>query len=84
MVGEKEYIGVSNVGFRPTVNSNENDINCETHIIGYDGWLYGENVKVMFYKRLRDEIRFSDVETLKEKVMGDIASAEEYFSKQMV
>ena len=79
LVGGEEYVGVSNVGFRPTVNSDESDVNCETHIIGYNGWLYGEKVKVMFYKRLRDEMCFSDVNELKEKVREDIKTAEKYF-----
>ena len=81
LIGGKEYAGVSNVGSRPTVNSDENDINCETHIIGFNGWLYGENVKVTFYSRLRDEIRFNDIDELKEKVMGDIKAAEYYFGQ---
>ena len=55
-------------------------VNCETHIIGFDGWLYGKNVRVEFYKRLRDEIRFSDVDALGAQIRRDIEAALAYFS----
>ena len=81
-VNGKTFMGVSNVGFRPTVNNNIKDINCETHIIDYDGCLYGEKVNVSFYKRLRDEQKFDGVEKLKEAIEKDILSVREYFSKK--
>ena len=81
-VNGKTFMGVSNVGFRPTVNNNAKDINCETHIIDYDGCLYGEKVNVSFYKRLRDEQKFDGVEKLKEAIQNDILLVKEYFSKK--
>ena len=76
------YYGVSNIGSRPTVNSDRSDINCETHIIGFSGWLYGENIKVCFYKKLRDEKKFSDISELKSAVENDIKSCLDYFSEK--
>jgi len=81
-IGDDIFLGVSNVGSRPTVNDNINDVNCETHIINYNGWLYGKNIRVCFYKRLRDEKRFDNIEELKNTVKNDIDSALEYFSKK--
>ena len=82
-IGDRSYPGVSNVGTRPTVD-NSGRINCETHIIGYSGWLYGENIKVSFYKRLRGEKKFPDVASLKAQIERDAASALEYFRAQEV
>ncbi|MGN1129092.1 MAG: riboflavin kinase, partial [Candidatus Flemingiibacterium sp.] len=82
-IGDRSYPGVSNVGTRPTVDDSGR-INCETHIIGYSGWLYGENIKVSFYKRLRGEKRFPDVASLKAQIERDAASALEYFRAQEV
>lgn len=81
LIDGKTFMGVSNVGSRPTVNDNAYDINCETHIIDYDGCLYGEKIKVSFYKKLRDEQKFDGVESLKEAIEKDIVSVREYFSK---
>ncbi len=80
-INGKTYMGVSNVGFRPTVNDDVGDINCETHIVDYAGCLYGEKIKVSFYKKLRDEQKFDGVEKLKEAIEKDIISVREYFSK---
>ena len=78
-VGQKEYYGVANVGSRPTVNSDKSDINCETHIIGFNGWIYGEKVKVEFYKKLRDERRFDNVSELKSAIESDKEETVRYF-----
>jgi len=80
-IGDDIFLGVSNVGYRPTVNSDERNVNCETHILNYNGWLYGKKIRVCFYKRLRDEMRFASVEELKKAVEHDIESAVDYFSK---
>ena len=81
LVDGKTFMGVSNVGFRPTVNNDNEDINCETHVIDYDGCLYDKKVKVSFYKRLRDEQKFDGVEELKKAIEKDIIAVREYFSK---
>ena len=81
-IGDDVFLGVANVGMRPTVNDDVNDVNCETHIINYNGWLYGKNIRVCFYKRLRDEKRFNDIEELKNTVKNDIQKALDYFSEK--
>ena len=77
-VGDEDFKGVANVGTRPTVDE-RGDVNCETHIIGYSGDLYGECVKVSFYKKLRDEKRFDSVELLQEQIKLDIKAVNDYF-----
>ncbi len=77
--GEK-YMGVANVGIRPTVDS-DGGINCETHIIGYSGELYGKQVRVEFFLRIRDEKKFGSVTELKEQIERDIICTKEYFEK---
>ncbi|MBR2847911.1 MAG: bifunctional riboflavin kinase/FAD synthetase [Clostridia bacterium] len=72
------YPSVSNVGVRPTVSDGDK-VNCETHIIGYNGDLYGESIRVEFYRRLRDEMKFSSVDELKEAIEKDILGARSYF-----
>lgn len=73
------YAAVTNVGARPTV-SDSGRVNCETHILDYDGDLYGKSVRVSFLHRLRDEERFADVTALKERIVLDIAEVRRYFS----
>lgn len=72
---------VSNVGVRPTV-SDAGTVDLETHILDYDGDLYGKTVTVRFCARGRAEARFASVEALREVVAGDIAAARAYFAKE--
>lgn len=78
-VGDDIFPAITNIGCRPTFDG-DGRINSETHIIDYDGMLYGETIRVSFYKRLRDEIRFSAPEELTEQIKRDAAAAGEYFS----
>ena len=81
--GEK-YISVSNVGVRPTVDKEGSRVNCETHIIGYEGELYGREIKVDFHLYLRDEMRFSSAEELTAQIKNDIESAKAFFDDSFV
>ena len=78
-VDGKLYRGVSNIGVRPTVTAGHAPINCETHIIDYNGLLYGKEIEVDFFHRLRDEVRFSDISQLKVQVQRDIQATIRYF-----
>ncbi len=79
-VGGDVFTGVTNVGCRPTVDGSGR-INSETHILDYDGILYGQRIRVSFYRRLRDEIRFSSVVELKAQILKDISSAKSFFAQ---
>lgn len=71
--------GVTNVGTRPTVH-NGTDVSVETFLLGYDGDLYGQTVRLEFYRRLRDEMHFDSMEELKAQISADADSTRAYFS----
>ena len=71
------YDAVANIGVRPTVSDGEH-VNVESHLIGFSGNLYGQQVRVEFYKFLRPEVKFEDDEELARQIRRDIVSAGEY------
>ena len=73
-VGEKLYKSVINVGNNPTFNADK--ITVESHLLGFDGDIYGEKVSVMFKNRIRDEKKFASIDELKRQIQTDIAEAE--------
>lgn len=79
-IGNKSLIAVTNIGKRPTFEESH-IINCETHIIDFEGDLYGEKISTLLYKRIRDEKRFSSSECLIKGIEKDIATAKKYFSQ---
>ena len=68
---------VSNIGVRPTFEGEE--LRIETHIIGFQGDLYGKTMHLRFYDRLRDEMKFSNVQDLIFQINRDMESALSYF-----
>ena len=71
------YKGVANVGTRPTLGGEERRL--EVHLLGFAGDLYGEEVRVRFLKRLREERRFPSLEALRAQIAEDVAEARAYF-----
>lgn len=71
------YKGVANVGTRPTLGGEERRL--EVHLLGFAGELYGEEVRVRFLKRLREERRFPSLEALKAQIAQDVEAARAYF-----
>lgn len=69
--------GVSNVGRHPTVDSDAT-VNCETHLIGFDGSLYGEQITVSFLHFLRSEIKFENADALRLQIAQDLQAAASY------
>lgn len=64
------YRSVTNVGVRPTVESN-GERNVETHLLYADGDFYGKAVTVRFLAHLRNEIRFSNVSVMMQQLRAD-------------
>ncbi len=77
VVRGKKYPACACVGTRPTLNGQ--GVNCETHIIGCDEQLYGEQVEIEFYKYLRDEIKFDSLDDLKAEIAENVEQTKEYF-----
>src|SRR6185295_11088075 len=57
---------VTNVGVRPTFDGSR--LTVESHLIDYEGDLYGERVEARFLARLRDERRFADPSLLADQI----------------
>lgn len=79
-VDDKAYHAVANIGLRPTFGSEERLL--ESHLLNFDGDLYGQEIEVEFIERLRDEVRFHDAEQLKAQVMRDIEQAGDILERQ--
>ena len=76
------YNGVCNVGYKPTFkNPNEKQLSIEVHILNFDKNIYGEEVSVGWYKRIRSERKFDGINALIEQIELDKQQAIEYFKQ---
>lgn len=75
------YMGVSNVGVRPSIESgDDHKKNCETYIIDFSGELYGRKMKVEFCAYLREEKKFSSLEELTRAIKHDCERTVQFFT----
>jgi riboflavin kinase / FMN adenylyltransferase len=65
-----------NVGFRPTVGGKT--LTVEAHLIGFSGELYGKEMELQFFHRIREEKQFAGIEVLKVQILADINAARVY------
>jgi riboflavin kinase / FMN adenylyltransferase len=70
------YPAAVNVGVRPTFETGRGLL-VEAHLIGFDGDLYGETLRIAFVERMRGEKRFESVDALVEQMHRDVARARE-------
>ncbi len=67
--GGKRYGAMTYIGFSPTFEGEKKKI--ETHIFNFNKKIYGEELKVSFVARIRDEDRFENQSELKRKLLID-------------
>lgn len=69
---------VTNIGIRPTVGGDLNRV-VETHLLDFDGDLYGRMLRTRFLHRLRPERKFPSFDELRAQIVRDAARAARYF-----
>ncbi len=65
----KIYLGMGNIGLRPTVN--HSDLTIEVNIFDFDKEIYGESITIFFVDRIRDEVKFENLEGLRAQLQKD-------------
>lgn len=73
----KTVYGMMNIGNRPTVNGTGTTIEVHYHDFNED--LYGQQIKVSIYHRLRDEVKFESFDALKLQLEKDRQQSLAYF-----
>lgn len=78
-VGKECFNSVTNVGTRPTFGNDSFAI--ESHLLNFHPLeIRAETeIEISFLARVRDEIKFSSVEKLREQIQKDVAKAQHYF-----
>jgi riboflavin kinase / FMN adenylyltransferase len=65
----KKYKGMSNIGFRPTIDHGA--LTIEVNIFDFDQQIYDEEITIYFVERLRNEKKFENLDALVEQLHKD-------------
>jgi riboflavin kinase / FMN adenylyltransferase len=83
LVQNEWFDGVCNVGYKPTFNNPEyKQLSIEVHIFNFDKNIYGEEVVVGWYHRIRSEKKFNGIEELVAQIEKDKQAAIEYLKER--
>ncbi len=72
------YKGVANIGYSPTFD--DHVFTIEVHLLDFNNDLYGQDIRVNFIKRIRDEKKFSNIDELAQQIQNDIISGRKILS----
>ncbi|HEX4984921.1 MAG TPA: bifunctional riboflavin kinase/FAD synthetase [Burkholderiales bacterium] len=77
-LGAQPRPGVASLGVRPTVKERGGPV-LEVHLFDFSGRIYGRRIRVRFLHKLRDELKFADLDALVVQMDRDAAAARKYF-----
>ena len=72
-VDAQRHASVTNIGVRPSFDNGQRTV--ETHLLDFQGDLYGQHLILEFVARLRPEMRFPSVDALREQIARDVEAA---------
>ena len=67
-----------NIGYRPTITE-DGEALLEAHILDFDEDLYGKTIEVIFFHKLREEIKFDRLDALKKQISADVQQVRKMF-----
>ena len=76
--GASRYIGVTNVGNRPSVDQDDT-VTVETYALDFNGDLYGQTISLSFYLFLRPVWKFDSLAAVAKQVEQDILRTRAFF-----
>ena len=75
----REYISLTNIGRRPTFDDTDEQV-VETHIFDFSMDVYGKYAEVYFYRFIRPEKKFADIDELAAEIGRNREEVLEYFN----
>ncbi len=79
---EKKYLGMMNIGIRPTLEDYTTTPVIEAHLFNFNEQLYGKRIKISIIRKLRNEYKFDSVDALRAQLKKDKEFALETLHKE--
>ncbi|MBL8013872.1 MAG: riboflavin biosynthesis protein RibF, partial [Candidatus Omnitrophica bacterium] len=78
LLKNRKLWGISNIGLRPSVMSDQSSVLLEVHLLDFSEKIYREKLNIEFVKRIRDEKKFPSLQSLVAQISKDEKSARRY------
>lgn len=83
LIGNRQLLGVANLGLRPTLEDGSITRHFEVHLFDFSEDIYGSPMEVRFVQRLRDEMKMDSLEALKAQIARDTQQARDIFADRI-
>lgn len=70
-LAQGEFLGMTNIGVRPTVSEAGAALTIETHILDFTEDIYGLDLTIEFLQRIRGEQKFASLSDLRQALTAD-------------
>ncbi len=80
IIDNKQVMGMMNIGYNPTVEGKTQSI--EVHFLNFNQNLYDASLQIFLHKRIRNELKFNNLEALKNQLEKDKQTTLEYFKTE--
>jgi riboflavin kinase / FMN adenylyltransferase len=71
-LGDQKFMAATNIGFNPTFTPERKIPSLEAYLLNFDRDIYGQELKLEFIARIRDELKFDSLEELIRKIHEDV------------
>tara|TARA_Y100000817_G_scaffold5499_2_gene4691 strand:- start:1293 stop:2006 length:714 start_codon:yes stop_codon:yes gene_type:complete len=79
-IDDRKFMSATSIGTNPTFAGDAKTI--ETYIFNFNKDIYGQAIEVEFIERLRDEIKFTSIESLIDQMNTDMIEVEKILKNQ--
>jgi riboflavin kinase/FMN adenylyltransferase len=76
-LGNEKFMAATNIGFNPTFTPDRQTPSLEAYLLDFNRDIYGQEVKLEFVTRIRDELKFNSVDALIAKIHEDVEKTRE-------
>lgn len=76
--GSKIFKGVASIGWKPSFKNKQDKISIEVHIFNFNKTIYGEEIELMFIRKIRDQRKFVSSDQLVSQMRKDKMKAKEF------
>ena len=81
LINNSWYCGAVSIGNNPTFGDIK-ELRCEVFILNFNGNIYGDEIAVFFLDKVRDLIKFDDVNKLAVQINKDIKICEDIYKNE--
>ena len=78
---KERLLSITNFGVKPTIDNKESRPLFETHLLNFNGDLYGKKITIELEDFIREEKKFSSIEDLKNQINLDIIGLDNHLNQ---